>query len=110
MYICRKMERFGGPHVLPAFQGVGILIGRTHSAGDRVGAGVEMGGVGPLVGARRASSRTTAHVSLHPRAATRAPTLLHTTPAPTRPIPLLKRTHNKPTHESNPVPQLGASP
>src|SRR5437588_8429919 len=32
--------------------GVGKLVGRTHSAGDRVGAGVERSGVGPLVGAR----------------------------------------------------------
>src|SRR2546421_8454598 len=31
--------------------GEGRLVARTHSAGDRVGAGVERGGVGPLVGA-----------------------------------------------------------
>ena len=56
-----------------------MLFGRTHSAGDRVGAGVERCGVGPLVGALSGGQCP----ALHHRAAKSLP----------------KRFHEKPTRE-----------
>src|SRR5438034_7706149 len=72
-----------------------MLVGRTHLARDRVGAGVKRGGVGPLVGAlsggqvtRRAlflawdRRHTPTSIGGRPQG---PPPRIHSAPAPTRP-------------------------
>jgi hypothetical protein len=68
---------------------VGTSVGRMHSAQDRVGAGVERCGAGPLVGARAAFVCAPACRPHHGRPQGPSPHI-HSSPAPTRITPPLK--------------------
>src|SRR5947209_13997506 len=67
-----------------------MLVGRTKSAGVRVGAGVGLGGVGPLVGARRALFLTQDRRHSTCGRPQGPPLRIHSTPAPTRPNVFLR--------------------